>query len=249
MGIPTPGVLAGYTNGTITTYNYSLEFGVMAEALGDIAIALTALNLNFEATFGTVGALKPGTMANSAVLSKNYLAQLAGSGDNGNNKEDKKTMYLHGIKSAIDALAKAQHETIAIQTLVASDQIDHNSFQKQATLDALARNDLPAPQPPDVIDTIKEKVKNAEVIHATSMLSGTVASITGNVVDKIEEYILTSGPVVYAQNVIEDGFNYVSAAITNTIKDYLPANPFKIANKLERNAGQAGIVNPTAVKE
>jgi hypothetical protein len=242
MGIPTPGVLAGYTNGTITTYNYSIEFGNMCIALDEIAIALTALNLNFEATFGTAGALRPGTMANSAAISKNMLIQLAGGNDSGNDKEDKKTMYLHGIKSAIDALAKAQHEAIAIQTLVASDQIDHNSFQKQATLDALARNDLPAPQPPSVVDTIKEKVVNAEVIHATSMLSGTVSSITGNVVDKIEDYILTSGPVVYAQNVIEDGFSYVSSAVTNTIKDFLPTSLVNLAKKAERTA--KNIPNP-----
>lgn len=245
MGIPTPGVLAGYTNGTITTYNYSLEFGVMAEALTDIAIALTALNLNFEATFGTVGSLKPGTMANSAAISKNMLIQLAAGDDVGNDKQDKKTMYLHGIKSAIDALAKAQHEAIAIQTLVASDQIDHNSFQKQATLDALARNDLPAPQPPALVDTIKEKVVAAEAIHATSMLSGTVASITGNVVDKIEDYILTSSPVVYAQNVIENGFNAVSSAVTNTIKDFLPTSLVNAGKSAERIA--KNIPNPAPV--
>jgi hypothetical protein len=245
MGIPTPGVLAGYTNGTITTYNYSIEFGNMCIALDEIAIALTALNLNFEATFGTAGALRPGTMANSAAISKNMLIQLAHSGDTGTDKEDKKTMYLHGIKSAIDALAKAQHEAIAIQTLVASDQIDHNSFQKQATLDALARNDLPAPQPPAVVDTIKEKVKAAEVIHATSMLSGTVSQITGNVVDKIEDYILTSGPVVYAQNVIEDSFSAVSKAVTNTIKDFLPTSLINASKSAERVAKNVPVPTPT----
>jgi len=245
MGIPTPGVLAGYTNGTITTYNYSIEFGNMCIALDEIAIALTALNLNFEATFGTAGALRPGTMANSAAISKNMLIQLAAGDDVGNDKTDKKTMYLHGIKSAIDALAKAQHEQMAIQTLLVSDQIDHNSFQKQATLDALARNDLPAPQPPALVDTIKEKVVAATVIHSTSMLSGTVASITSNVVDKIEDYILTSGPVVYAQNVIEDGFSYVSNAVTNTIKDFLPTSLVNAGKSAERIA--KNIPNPLPV--
>ena len=89
MGIPTPGVLAGYTNGTITTYNYSIEFGNMCIALDEIAIALTALNLNFEATFGSAGALRPGTMANSAAISKNMLIQLAHADDAGNEKQDK----------------------------------------------------------------------------------------------------------------------------------------------------------------
>ena len=242
MGIPYANVLAGYTNGTIITIDNSLELGSIALACQEIATALTLLNVNFITTFGPQAAAVPYSMANSAAVSKNMLIQLAGGNDSGNDKEDKKTMYLHGIKSAIDALAKAQHEAIAIQTLVASDQIDHNSFQKQATLDALARNDLPAPKPPSVVDTIKEKVVNAEVIHATSMLSGTVSSITGNVVDKIEDYILTSGPVVYAQNVIEDGFSYVSSAVTNTIKDFLPTSLVNLAKKAERTA--KNIPNP-----
>jgi hypothetical protein len=242
MGIPYVNVLAGYTNGSIITVDNSLELGTIAIACEEMAAALFALNVNFVATFGAPAAAVPYSMANSAAISKNMLIQLAGGNDSGNDKEDKKTMYLHGIKSAVDALAKAQHEAIAIQTLLASDQIDHNSFQKQATLDALARNDLPAPQPPSVVDTIKEKVVAAEVIHATSMLSGTVANITGNVVDKIEDYILTSGPIVYAQNVIEDGFAAVSGAVTNTIKDFLPTSLITGLKKAERTA--KSIPNP-----
>jgi hypothetical protein len=214
----------------------------MVMALEEIALALVALNLNFEATFGSAGALKPGTMANSAAISKNMLIQLAHADDAGNNKQDKKTLYLHGIKSAIDSLAKAQHDMMAIQTLGVSDQISNNSFQKQATIDALKRNDLPEPQPPDLIDTIKEKVVAAETIHATSMLSGTVASITSNVVGKIEDYIMTSGPVVYAQTVIEDGFKYVSDAVTNSFKDFLPTSLVDAAKSAERVA--KNIPNP-----
>jgi hypothetical protein len=236
MGIPYVNVLAGYTNGSIITVDNSLELGAIAIACEEMALALFALNVNFVATFGPASAAIPYSMANSAAISKNMLIQLAGGNDSGNDKEDKKTMYLHGIKSAIDALAKAQHEAVAIQTLVASDQIDHNSFQKQATLDALARNDLPAPTPPALVDTIKEKVVAAEQIHATGMLVGTVSSITTNVVDKIEDYILTSGPIVYAQNVIEDGFAAVSTAVGNTIKDFLPSSVVTALKKAERQA-------------
>jgi hypothetical protein len=249
MGIPTPGVLAGYTNGTITTYNYSIEFGGMVMALEEIAIALTLLNLNFEATFGSAGALKPGTMANSAAISKNMLIQMAGSDDSDNDKQDKKAMYLHGIKSAIDALAKAQHEAVAVQTLAVSDQIENNSFQKQATLDALARNDLPAPKPPSVVDTIKEKVVNAQVIHSTSMLTGMVSDITNNVVDTVKDYILTSGPVVYAKEVVSDAADQVGQAITNTLKDYLPSSLVKLSKKKERVAGKAMVIDPTPVTD
>jgi hypothetical protein len=244
MGIPYVNVIAGYTNGSIVTIDNSLELGTIALACQEMAIALTALNLNFELTFGTAGALRPGTMANSAAISKNMLIQLAGGDDSMSDKQDKKTMYLHGIKSAIDSLAKAQHDMMAIQTLAVSDQISNNSFQKQATIDALKRNDLPEPQPPDLIDTIKEKVVAAETIHATSMLSGTVSSITSNVVGKIEDYILTSGPVMYAQNVIEDGFSYVSSAVTNTIKDFLPTSLVKGKKKAERAAAKA-VPDPT----
>jgi hypothetical protein len=240
--------LAGYTNGTITTYNYSIEFGGMVMALEEIALALIALNLNFEATFGSAGALKPGTMANSAAISKNMLIQLAGGDDAGNDKQDKKLIYLHGIKSAIDSLAKSQHDMMAIQTLAVSDQISNNSFQKQATIDALKRNDLPEPQPPNLVDTIKEKVVAAETIHATSMLSGTVSKITTNVVGKIEDYIMTSGPVMYAQDVIEDGLNRVSSAVTNSIKEFLPTSLTKGKKKAERAAAKA-VPDPTPTGE
>jgi hypothetical protein len=143
-------------------------------------------------------------------------------------------------------LAKAQHDMMAIQTLAVSDQISNNSFQKQATIDALKRNDLPEPQPPNLIDTIKEKVVAAEAIHATSMLSGTVSKITSNIVGKIEDYIMTSGPVMYAQNVIEDGFTYVSSAVTNTIKDFLPTSLVNAAKSGERIAKNIPVPTPTS---
>jgi hypothetical protein len=234
MGVQIPGVLAGYTNGTITTVDYTLEMGAIVTALNICAAQLTLLNTNFFATFSPAATFVPNTMAQHAAISKNMLIQMAGSGDSDNDKQDKKTLYLHGIKSAIDALAKAQHDMMAIQTLAVSDQIANNSFQKQATIDALKRNDLPEPQPPNLVDTIKEKVVAAEQIHVTGMLSGTIASITSNVVDKVEDYILTSGPVVYAQTVIEDGFTAVSSAVTNTIKDFLPSSLFKLQKKKER---------------
>ena len=234
MGVQIPGVLAGYTNGTITTVDYTVEMGAIVGALQVIAAQLTLLNGNFFSTFSPAATFVPNTMAQHAAISKNMLIQMAGSGDSDNDKQDKKTLYLHGIKSAIDALAKAQHDMMAIQTLAVSDQISNNSFQKQATIDALKRNDLPEPQPPNLVDTIKEKVVAAEQIHVTGMLSGTIASITDNVVGKVEDYILTSGPIVYAQTVIEDGFTAVSSAVTNTIKDFLPSSLFKLQKKKER---------------
>lgn len=234
MGIPYVNVLAGYTNGSIVTVDNSYELGAIAIACEEMAAALFALNVNFVTTFSPAATFVPNTMAQHAAISKNMLIQMAGSGDSDNDKQDKKTLYLHGIKSAIDALAKAQHDMMAIQTLAVSDQIANNSFQKQATIDALKRNDLPEPQPPNLVDTIKEKVVAAEQIHVTGMLSGTIASITSNVVDKVEDYILTSGPVVYAQTVIEDGFTAVSSAVTNTIKDFLPSSLFKLQKKKER---------------
>lgn len=244
MGIPYTNVIAGYTNGTIITIDNSLELGEIAIALQEIAVTLAALNVNIQATFGPGAAAIPLTMANSAAISKNMLIQMAGGTDNIKNKQDQTSILLKGLTGAVDSMASALHEQAALTTLLAADQIEHNSFQKQATLDALARNDLPAPVPPPVMDTIKEKIVSVETIHAQALLTGSIASMTDNILSRLKNYILTSGPVVYAEEIMSEAWTKVTASVKNTISDFLPTSAKDVASKAQREAANTNIPSP-----
>jgi hypothetical protein len=247
MGVPNPGVLAGYTNGTITTYDYSLDFAAIVTQLTAVNTNLVTMNASLATialSLSPAGATVPLSMANSAAISKNMLIQLAGGTDSLDNKNSQMSMLIKGLQGSVDALSSAVHEQVAIQTLQAADQIENNAFQKQATLDALARNNLPAPQPPAPLDTIKEKVVSAELIHGEALMTSTVSSITDNVLAKLSNYILTSGPVIWAEDVVSGAWNYVYSGIKNAIQDYLPTTVKKAGNEVQRVASNANIPSP-----
>jgi hypothetical protein len=239
MGIPNPGLLSGYTNGTITTYDYSYELGAIAINTGLIAEAL----IDIQLLLGPVGAKVPGSITNSIEGSKLYLGQLAGKqGVTGlNDKNAQMSQVIAGLQGAVHAMSSAIHEQAAIQTLQAADQIEHNSFQKQATLDALKRNDLPAPVPPSPMDEIKAKIKNAEIIHAEALLVGTVSGIMDNVLAKLSNYILTSAPIIYAENAIGEAWTYISSNVKKFFNDLFPGTPVQIANDAQSKGIQAGV--------
>jgi len=247
MGIPTPGVLAGYTNGTITTYDYSLDFTAIVTQLTALNTNLVAMNANLlliSSSLSVPAAQVPYSVAHSLRGINNGINGLFGGSDDANNKASQMAMLVRGLAGSVDAMSSAIHEQVAVQTLQVADQIENNAFQKQATLDALARNNLPAPQPPAPLDTIKEKVVNAEIIHGEAYLTGTVSNISDNVIAKLSNYILTSGPVIYAEGLVSDAWNYVSSGIKNTINDLLPTSLKAGANSAQRKLNQAGINAP-----
>jgi hypothetical protein len=239
MGIPTVGVLSGYTNGSITTYDYSVEFAELNLSLAALALELEKLNITMMLNLGPLGMEIPGTVSNSLMGSKLLLSQLAGGTDLLNDKNSQMSMVMKGLQGSVDAMSSAIHEQVAVQTLQVADQIEHNSFQKQATLDALKRNDLPAPVPPAPMDEIKAKIKNAEIIHAEALMVSTVSSLTDNILAKLSDYILTSGPVVYAKELADKAWNYVYDNVAGLF-DVVPKKPIAAANKVQRQFIQAG---------
>jgi hypothetical protein len=247
MGIPVQGVLAGYTNGTITTFDYTVDLQVISEQLDILNLNILAINANLtliSSSLSIPAAEVPFSIANSLRGINNGINGLFGGSDDANNKASQMAMLVRGLAGSVDAMSSAIHEQVAVQTLQVADQIENNAFQKQATLDALARNNLPAPQPPAPLDTIKEKVVNAEIIHGEGYLTGTVSNITDNVIAKLSNYILTSGPVIYAEGLVSDAWNYVSSGIKNTINDLLPSSLKAGANSAQRELNQAGINAP-----
>ena len=244
MGIPTVGVLSGYTNGSITTYDYSVEFAELNLSLAAIALSLEKIDITLMLNLGPLGAEVPYTLSNSAAITKNMLIQLAGGTDNIKGKQDQTAMLIKGMQGSIDAMSSAIREQAAVQTLQAADQIEHNSFQKQATLDALKRNDLPAPVPPAPMDEIKQKIKNAELIHAQALLVGTVSSITDNVLSTLKDYILNSGPILYAKEIVTEAFDSVALFFKNTYYDIFPKSPKDAAKQTQRALSNANVPAP-----
>jgi len=237
MGIPQYGELRGYTNGIITTYDYSIELGAIATNIALLTTQVAAINV----WLSPKGALIPHCLANSADCTSNMITQIAGHLRELKTKSDTMSSAIKGMQGSLDANSSAVHEQVAISTLQAADQIEHNSFQKQATLDALKRNDLPAPVPPKPMDEIKAKIKNAEIIHAEALMVSTVASLTDNIISKLKNYILTSTPVIWAEEVVSSAWDKMTAGIKNFFADLLPETPKAIADEIQQKENNAKI--------
>jgi hypothetical protein len=244
MSVPTPGVLAGYTNGTITTFDYTLEFQAIIAQLTAINTNLAALNVNLQTTFGVPGAGVPYTMSNSAAIISNMLVSISEDIEGIKNKSDQTASVIKGLGGSVDMMSQAIHTQVAIQTMAAADQIENNSFQQQATKDALARNNLPNPSPPPIKETIVQKITYAEVIHQEAQLSATVDSMVSNLFTKIESYITTSGPYLYAESALSSMFDKITTGLKSFIQDLLPITPSDVASKAQRELNNSRVPAP-----
>jgi hypothetical protein len=104
-------------------------------------------------------------------------------------------------------------ESVAVQQIVAADQMSTNEFNKSATKEALARNGITPPAPRPITEVISEKINEATSINLAT-------SATGFVSDKITRGLELAG--TFASNLFVQSFtgSYVSRKWT-AFTDYL----------------------------
>lgn len=153
---------------------------------------LTTLNTNvvalttaLNATFSPLAAATPGSVANSAVISKDLLAlmtevliQMQENMNNTSSAIGQLQFSMAGVGSAIQ-------EGVATQQFAVADQVNKNAFEKAATKDALARAGLPEPTPPTFAESAEEMISNSVALSTT-------ASATSYVTNKIAAGISTA---------------------------------------------------------
>jgi hypothetical protein len=236
MSVPSPGVLAGYTNGTITTFDHTIELAAITTALGTLNATLLSL-------FGTPGAAIPGTVANSAMLTKDMLVIIQKNLQDIKNNNEALMTAIVGMQGSIDGLSQTMAAAAVIHGVGVADQIENNSFEQTATKEALKRNDLPEPSVPSPVATIKEKVQTAAVLHEAGVVTASVTSFTNNMISQLSSYITNSGPVKYAKSAISTAFS----SFTDNLTSFLPKpsiKPEDLNAKLTRSGAQLGTKVP-----
>lgn len=88
---------------------------------------------------------------------------------------------LSDLNVSTGSVAVAQSSLTAVTAMAAASQIEQNNFQKQATLDALKRADLPEPVLPTLPAQIKTSVINGISLNQAAVVGGIVTDyITTN---------------------------------------------------------------------
>jgi hypothetical protein len=182
MGTPTTNTLGGNTNGTIITYDYTSDFTTLATRLETIATNLTnintslttlntnigTLNTNITTTLGPTGSAVPGNLSYTADATLGWVAGIADTLGKMWDQQGKIASAIGQVHLATSSVGSAVQESVAVQQIVAADQMSTNEFNKTATKDALERNGIPAPQPRSAVEVVREKVTEATSINATS---------------------------------------------------------------------------------
>jgi DNA-binding FrmR family transcriptional regulator len=127
--VPWPGVLAGQTTGTITTFDHSIP-------LQNIAVQLSAIQAALNG--GPAGeAVIPGGLLNILSSSATSLASIDGAMQllitGGKEAVGANFSTAHSIQSSLSTIASLMSTMIALQSLSAADQINHNLFTQQTT--------------------------------------------------------------------------------------------------------------------
>jgi hypothetical protein len=188
MGTPINNVLSGNTNGTIVTHDYTSDFQAISTALGNLDTTLKAtntqlgtlntnigtLNTSITTSIGAAGVATLGSVSYSSDAAVGWLAGISDTLGKMWDQQGKTVSALGQIHLATASAASAANESVAVQQIVAADQMSTNEFNKSATKEALARNGIPAPQPRPITQIIQEKVQEATTINATAAASAFV---------------------------------------------------------------------------
>jgi len=192
MGVLVSAGSATFTNGgsiALSVIDYTTDISNIQQSLNTLNNNLSVLNNNIlslqasiELSVGAIGAFEPGSVAASSSQSKQELAKISQRLSDVVKNQNEITTALGSITFGLGGVAGATHNLTAVTQFGVADQILKNSFDKQATTEALVRSGLPVPVPPPIADTLAQTVQNATEVGLVSRTSGLV---TGIITDSI----------------------------------------------------------------
>jgi len=152
-----------------------------ATVTDDAAVAIFNQTLAQQASFNSIimqigNTEVPGTLL--AILSgiNSSLANIA-------DADKLIAKKLSDLNVSTGSVAVAQSSLTAVTAMAAASQVENNNFQKQATLEALKRADLPEPVLPPLPKQIETSVINGVALNQAAVAGGAVTSfITTNTV-------------------------------------------------------------------
>lgn len=215
MATATPNTISGASQGTITTYDPTIdlsETGAIAlkiDALttaintnhGQIQTALGTLNASINTTLGTTGASAPGNVSHSmkqALAQDELIIQAL----------NRQVVVMAELKSAVTSLNTALNVlnthaagSVANERIMIAETATKNAFDQQATQTARREAGLEEVSVPQVQldEQITNSVNNATIVAAQSKLTG------------------------FVDNTITEGFEYGAAKFQEYIGDPITA--------------------------
>lgn len=131
-------------SGTFVVYDYTQEFENIALAIDNLTQAIRDLTSDLDnKMLGATAATVTGSVAHSSAKTLSALRASAGMDIDGNKKQGEGLAALGVIAKQLSGIASTINTGVAIQTLTSMDQIQKNTFDKEATQAALRRNKIP----------------------------------------------------------------------------------------------------------
>jgi len=205
MAMPTPGTLAGQTNGVITTYDHTMDFLQLTTAVGFIAEEMASFMLLYETKYwGSTALAVPGSPAASLANSARMLTEIADTMTAMRRNQDTMASTLNELSSSIKLMSSAASRLENLQSMAVADQISMNQFQKSETVAALKRNNIEPAFLPNFATTLKEVVSGASTMHGLAEFQSFSQSITGKAFDTAKDWITTTYIYTAGEKAIKD---------------------------------------------
>lgn len=135
-----------FTNGSgiRVVINYEQDIENLITAINNLRTAVEQLtDAMGDEMFGAAASNTVGSVANSGFRIVGALRASAGMDIDGNKKQGEGLAAMSVIAQQLSGIASSINTGVAIQTLTSMDQIQKNTFDKEATQAALRRNKLP----------------------------------------------------------------------------------------------------------
>lgn len=176
---PIPGVLSGYTNGTIYNMDYTLHLNAIAFEINQLSYALSPIGITSET--GGFGyyvqsiAINSGIVAEQMVDLNLRLQDLIGTVSKVGNKSE---ILAKGLGTISSHLA----EQVVTQQMVAVDTINNNKFTQETTKASqkAAGQEPTVITPASLVETTKETVNNVTMFKAQAAAGALVSDAVAN---------------------------------------------------------------------
>lgn len=219
MAIVVVNTLSGYTNGTISTFNYTADLAAIVTALTTLNTSLNLqlgnINKSNETMWSPVGIGVTGTpiavmaaqgkaINNMATMTASMMTSLEELNSN-----------VRGIQVAIAAMTAHVANGVTTQQVALADQIKNNKFQQQTTNAALDRSGLPPTEvaPTELQTQITQTVSEVSPLKASIATAGLVEQGLGTAI---------AWTTTNMTNIIAESFiGSAAASAATTVKGWL----------------------------
>jgi len=227
--------LTGNVGGTVNIPAHWDELNTLATNIQQLTTAVNGLTQQMNSSmFGPTAKTVSGSLANSSACVASALRGIAGLDKDGNKKSAEGLAALGQIARALGGISSAVNTGVAMNVIATTDQIKKNAFDKEATQQALARNNLPTVTvtQTNFLQTVQTTITEGGSMFAQAQAVGLVNSTASAAI---------SGAASWAYDLLPNG-----STIINWAKGLVPASAptSDPTGNVERNKTEVELAKP-----